>query len=63
MTTTKTALLSVLIATWIVGLISQFHAWDATLRYLVLSLLMVVAFALKNQYTRQTAKSRVSNRR
>ncbi len=63
MTTTKTALLSILIACWIVGLLNQFHAWGSALRYLILSLLIVAGVALKGGYSRQVAKSRVSKRR
>ncbi|HZR77014.1 hypothetical protein [Bradyrhizobium sp.] len=60
---TKTALLSILVASWIAGLLAQFDAWDATLRYLVLSLLIVAAFVLKNQYTRQPVRSTISKRK
>ncbi|MEX0752717.1 MAG: hypothetical protein WD073_07305 [Xanthobacteraceae bacterium] len=64
MTTLKTALLSILVSCWIVGLLNQFHAWDAALRYLILSLLIVAGtVALKGGYARQVAKSRVSKRR
>jgi hypothetical protein len=45
MSMSKTALLSLLVACWIVGLVNQFHAWDMTLRYLVLSLLLVAIVA------------------
>jgi hypothetical protein len=63
MTMPKTALLSILVACWIVGLLNQFHAWDSTLRYLILSLLLVAIVALKGEYTRQYAKNRISRRR
>jgi hypothetical protein len=59
MTSSKTALLSILIACWIVGLLNQFHAWDSTARYLVLSLLIVAIVAAKGEYTRQYAKNRI----
>lgn len=62
MTTSKTALLAILIACWIVGLLNQFHDWDATLKYLILSLLIVAAVALKGGYTRQVVKSRIPRR-
>ncbi len=62
MTTSKTALLSILIACWIVGLVNQFHAWDATLRYLILSLLLVAVIALRGEYTRQFAKNKIRRR-
>ena len=35
MSMSKTALLSLLIACWIVGLLNQFHGWETTLRYLI----------------------------
>jgi len=63
MSMSKTALLSILVACWIVGLVSQFHAWDTTLRYLVLSLLIVAIIAAKRQYSLQYAKNRISRRR
>lgn len=63
MTTSKTALLSLLIACWIVGLLNQFHAWDSVVRYLILSLLIVAAVALKDEYSRQFAKNRIRRRR
>ncbi len=62
MTTTKTALLSILIACWIVGLLNQFHAWDSTVRYLILSLLIVAGVALKGEYARQYVKNRIRRR-
>jgi hypothetical protein len=62
MTTSKTALLSILVACWIVGLLNQFHAWDSTLRYLVLSLLIVAVVAAKGEYQRQYAKNRLRRR-
>jgi VIT1/CCC1 family predicted Fe2+/Mn2+ transporter len=62
MTTTKTALLSILIACWIVGLLNQFHAWDSVLRYLILSLLIAAVVGLKAEYSKQFAKSRISKR-
>lgn len=61
MSTTKTALVSILIACWIVGLLNQFHAWDSVLRYLILSLLIAAIVALKAE--KQFAKSRISKRR
>ncbi len=62
MSTSKTALLSILIACWIVGLVNQFHAWDSTLRYLILSLLIVAIVALRSAYTRQYAKNKIRRR-
>jgi hypothetical protein len=62
MSTSKTALLSILVACWIVGLVNQFHAWDSTLRYLILSLLIVAVVAAKRQYELQYAKNRRSRR-
>lgn len=63
MSTSKTALLSILVACWIVGLVNQFHAWDSTLRYLILSLLIVAVVAARRQYQLQYAKNRNSRRR
>ena len=60
MSTSKTALLSILLACWIVGLVNQFHAWDSTLRYLILSLLIVAVIAVRRQYQMQYAKNRIS---
>jgi hypothetical protein len=62
MTASKTALLSILIACWIVGLINQFQAWDSVLRYLILSALLVTGAALKWEYSRQVSKSKVSQK-
>jgi hypothetical protein len=59
MSTSKTALLSVLIACWVVGLLNQFQAWDSVLRYLILSSLLVVVAALKWQYSRQVSKAKL----
>ncbi len=58
MSTPKTALLSILIACWIAGLLNQFQAWDSVVRYLILSVLLVAAAALKWEYARQFAKSK-----
>jgi hypothetical protein len=44
-------------------LVNQFHAWDMTLRYLVLSLLLVAIVAAKRHYSLQYAKNRISRRR
>ena len=63
MTMSKTALVSVLVACWIVGLFNQFHAWDTTLIYLILSLLLVAGVMAKRQYSLQYAKNRISRRR
>ena len=41
MSLSKTALLSILVACWIVGLLSQFHDWSTTFAYLALSSLLV----------------------
>ncbi len=62
MSTSKTALLSILIACWIVGLLNQFQAWDSIMRYLILSILLVAGAALKWEYSRQFAKSKVRRR-
>ena len=59
----KTALLSILVAWWIVGLLNQFHSWDTTLRYLVLSMLIVAIVTAKRRYSLQYAKNRISCRR
>jgi hypothetical protein len=59
----KTALLSILVACWIVGLFNQFHEWGAVARYLVLSLLIVAIVAAKRQYQMAYAKSRTDRRR
>jgi hypothetical protein len=58
MSTSKTALLSLLVACWIAGLLSQFHAWDSTLRYLILSMMIVAIVAAKRQYQMAYAKNR-----
>jgi len=63
MSISKTALLSILVACWIVGLLNQFHSWDTILRYLVLSMLIVAIMAAKRQYSMQYAKNRNSRRR
>ena len=59
----KTALLSILVACWIVGLLNQFHDLSAAIRYLVLSLLIVALVAAKRQYQMAYAKSRTDRRR
>jgi len=59
MTTAKTALLSILIACWIAGLLNQLHAWDSILRYLILSLFIVAAVAAKGEYARQVSKDKL----
>jgi hypothetical protein len=63
MSTSKTALLSILIACWIVGLLNQFQAWESVLKYLILSILLVTVAALKWEYSRQLSKSKVRKRR
>jgi len=63
MSMSKTALLSILVACWIVGLLAQFHDWSTTLSYLVLSLLLVAIVAAKRQYQLAYAKKRTSRRR
>jgi hypothetical protein len=63
MSISKTAFLSILVACWIVGLLSQFHDWDTTLRYLVLSLLLVAIVAVRRHYQLAYAKNRTSRRR
>ena len=59
----KNALLSILVACWIVGLLNRFHSWDTTLHYLVLSMLIVAIMAAKRQYSLRYAKNRISRRR
>ena len=39
MSTARTAVLSILVACWIVGLFNQFHAWNTTAAYLIISML------------------------
>ncbi len=63
MSLSKTALVSLLAACWIAGLVNQFHDWDSTLRYLVLSLLIVAVAAATRQYRLSYAKNRTSRRR
>lgn len=63
MSMSKTALLSILIACWIVGLLNQIHGWDTMLRYLILSLLLVAIVAAKRHYQMAYAKSRKPPRR
>jgi hypothetical protein len=61
MSTSKTALLSILVACWFAGLFNQLHAWETTLVYLILSMLIVAVVAAKRQY--QMAYARNRNRR
>jgi hypothetical protein len=63
MSMSKTALLSILVACWIVGLVNQFHSWNATLFYLVLSMLIVAVVAAERHYRMAYAKNRTSRRR
>jgi hypothetical protein len=63
MSISKTALLSVLIACWIVGLLNQFQDWDAALKYLLLSGLLVTGAALRWQYSREMSKAKIPRRR
>ena len=63
MSMSKTALLSILVACWIVGLLNQFHDWSTTLSYLVLSLLIVAIVAARRHYQLAYAKNRTSRRR
>jgi hypothetical protein len=63
MSISKTALLSILIACWIVGLLNQFQDWDTAVKYLLLSGLMVTAAALRWQYSRQLSKAKIPPRR
>jgi hypothetical protein len=58
MSTSKTALLSILVACWLVGLFNQFHAWETTLVYLILSMLIVAVVAAKRQYQMAYARKR-----
>jgi hypothetical protein len=62
MSISKTAFLSILVACWIVGLFNQIHAWDTTVLYLVLSMLIVAIVAAKRQYQLAYAKNRTSRR-
>lgn len=62
MSISKTALLSILIACWIVGLLNQFQAWDSVVRYLILSVLLVTGAVLKWEYSRQFAKSKLPSK-
>jgi hypothetical protein len=62
MSIARTAVLSILVACWIVGLFNQFHAWNTTAAYLVISMLIVAVVAAKRQYTLQYAKNRKSRR-
>lgn len=62
MSMSKTALLSILVACWIVGLFNQFHAWQTTLSYLILSMLITAVVAAKRQYSLRYAKNRISRR-
>ena len=58
MSMSKTALLSILVACWIVGLLNQFHDWSTTLSYLVLSLLLVAIVVARRGYQVAYAKNR-----
>jgi hypothetical protein len=62
MTKTKTALLSILIACWITGLLSQFPEADSILRYLIISVLLVTLAVLKWDYSRETSKNKIRRR-
>ena len=57
MSTFKTALLSLLIACWLAGLLSQFHNLSAALFYLLLSMLIVVGIAAKRRAQMRYAKN------
>lgn len=63
MSLAKTALVSLLAACWIAGLVNQFHDWRSTLRYLVLSLLIVAVVSATRHYRLAFAKNRTSRRR
>ena len=63
MSMSKTALLSILVACWIAGLFNQFHAWETTAAYLVLSMLIVAVVAARRQYQLAYARDRNSRRR
>lgn len=63
MSLSKTALLSILVACWIFGLITQIPDLTGIVRYLVLSLLIVAIVAAKRQYQLAYAKSRPDRRR
>lgn len=58
----KSALLSILVACWIVGLLNQFHDLGMTAGYIVLSLLIVAIVAAKRQYQLAYAKNRKDRR-
>jgi len=63
MSIARTAVLSILVACWIVGLFNQFHAWNTTAAYLIISMLIVAVVVARRQYALQYAKSRNSRRR
>jgi hypothetical protein len=58
MSTSKTALLSILVACWLAGLLSQLPAWDLTLRYLIISLLIAAVAVARRQYQTAYARAR-----
>jgi hypothetical protein len=61
MSLSKTALLSILVALWIVGLLNQFHDLSTTLAYLALSSLLVAIVTVGRRqpaYARNRAKRR-----
>lgn len=62
MSTARTAVLSILVACWIVGLFNQFHAWNTTAAYLIISMLIVAVVVARRQYAPQYAKNRRSQR-
>jgi hypothetical protein len=63
MSIARTAVLSILVACWIVGLFNQFHAWNTTAAYLIISMLIVAVVVAGRQYAPQYAKNRNSRRR
>jgi cyanate permease len=61
MSLSKTALLSILVACWIVGLVNQLHDWSTTLAYLALSSLLVAIVTIRRRqpaYARNRTKQR-----
>jgi hypothetical protein len=63
MSISKTAVFSLLAAGWLVGLVNQLHAWNATVFYLALSMLIVAVLAPKRTYRMVYVKSRNSRQR
>jgi hypothetical protein len=62
MSIARTAVLSILVACWIAGLFNQFHSWNTTAAYLIISMLIVAVVVARRQYALQYAKNRRSHR-